>query len=122
MRVAFATTDGENINEHFGRCIKFAIYDITMEGYRFIEMVETPSNPEEEVDRINEKISALGDSVIVYCEAIGPNAAARVVQSRIHPIKVPKPRPIAAEADALVSMLRGNPPPWIKRIIAREME
>jgi nitrogen fixation protein NifX len=57
---------------------------------------------------------------IVYCQAIGPTAAARVVKNHIHPIKVEKTIPIEEALESLVKMLNGNPPPWIKRIIARE--
>ena len=38
MKIAFATTDGTNVDEHFGRAGKFAIYELTMDGYRLVEM------------------------------------------------------------------------------------
>lgn len=120
MKVAFATKDGEYINDHFGWSKKFALYDINSEGYTFLELVNTEEDPEEETDRINVKIAALKGASILYCEAIGPAAAARVVQSRIHPIKVKEPKKILEEVEAIVHLLKGNPPPWIKRIIARE--
>ncbi|MBV6342150.1 NifB/NifX family molybdenum-iron cluster-binding protein [Candidatus Magnetobacterium casense] len=37
IRVAFATTDGSVINEHFGRSGMFSIYEIDSEGYGFVE-------------------------------------------------------------------------------------
>lgn len=120
MKVAFATKDGEFINDHFGWCRQFALYDVTAAGYHFLELVKTDEDPAEEADRINVKIAALKGASILYCEAIGPAAAARVVQSRIHPIKVKEPKKILDEVQAIVTLLQGNPPPWIKRIIARE--
>lgn len=120
MKVAFATKDGEHINDHFGWAKQFSIYDVSAEGYKLVEHVETPEDPEDEDDKISIKIQALKDSSIMYCEAIGPTAAAKVVKARIHPIKVKEPKKISEELDALVELLKGNPPPWIKRIIARD--
>ncbi len=120
MKVAFATKDGSHINDHFGWAKQFAIYNITTEGYKLLELVTTPEDPEDEDDKIKMKIEALQGSSIMYCEAIGPTAAAKVVKARIHPIKVKEPILIETEVEALVKMLQGNPPPWIKRIIARE--
>ena len=38
MKIAFATTDGITIDEHFGRAGMFAVYDLTKEGYSFQEI------------------------------------------------------------------------------------
>ncbi|HYA88833.1 MAG TPA: NifB/NifX family molybdenum-iron cluster-binding protein, partial [Nitrospirota bacterium] len=37
MKIAFATTDGRTVDEHFGRAGMFAIYEITKHGHRFVE-------------------------------------------------------------------------------------
>ena len=36
MKIAFATTDGINVDEHFGRAGSFAIYDLSQIGYHFL--------------------------------------------------------------------------------------
>ena len=38
MKVAFATTDGINVDEHFGRAGIFSVYELTPEDYRFVEL------------------------------------------------------------------------------------
>lgn len=120
MKVAFATKDLENINEHFGWAKQFAIYDINKDGYKMSEIVKTEEDLQDEDDKIKSKIDAIAGSAIMYCEAIGPTAAAKVIHSKIHPIKVTEPKTIEAAAGELVKMLNTNPPPWIKRIIAQE--
>ena len=120
MKVAFATKDGLKIDDHFGWAKMFSIYEISPEGYHFVRFEETPEDREEEDDRIVYKIQAISDCSIMYCEAIGPTAAAKVTRARIHPIKVKEPRDIEEEVRAIQTMLQGNPPPWIKRILARE--
>ena len=120
MKVAFATTDLGTINDHFGWAKQFAIYEVTPEGHTCLGAVKTEEEIEEEDDKINSKINALKGVSIIYCEAIGPTAAARVVQSRMHPMKVNTPTPINETLDSLVTMLGKNPPPWIRRILATE--
>lgn len=123
MKVAFATKDLEMINDHFGWSEQFAIYDVTKEGYTLVEVVKTEreqAGEDVEASKIQSKIDAIAGSSILYCEAIGPTAAAKVIHNKIHPIKVPEPKPIDEALNELVTMLNGNPPPWIKRIIMRE--
>lgn len=120
MKVAFATKDMKSIDEHFGWAKQFVIYEVNKDGCEFVEVVKTNEDIEEEDTKIKSKIEALGDSAIVYCQAIGPTAAAKVIQSRIHPMKVSEVTPISDALDSLIKMLNSNPPPWIKRIIARE--
>lgn len=120
MKVAFATKDLEMINEHFGWAKQFAIYDVTKDGYKMSEIVKTEEDLEDEDDKIKSKIDAIQGVAIMYCEAIGPTAAAKVIHSKIHPIKVTEPKSIESAAGELVKMLNTNPPPWIKRIIAQE--
>lgn len=121
MKVAFATKDLEMINDHFGWAKQFAVYEITPEGYTCLGAVETKEEIEAEADKINAKIEALKGVSIIYCEAIGPTAAARVIQSRMHPMKVSEPTSIEATAAALAKMLSTNPPPWIRRILLKEV-
>lgn len=120
MKVAFASKDLENINDHFGWAKQFAVYEVNKDGYDLVEVIKTPEDKEEEDDKINYKIDSLNGCAIVYCEAIGPTAAAKVVKARIHPMKVKEPTTIEDANKQLVKMLNGNPPPWIKRIVAQE--
>lgn len=120
MKVAFATKDRITINDHFGWAKMFAIYDVTSSGYQLDHVAEVPEDYEEEEDKIHSKIRSLNGVSILYCEAIGPGAAARVIKAKIHPIKVKEPKSIEEEAQALVNLLNSNPPPWIRRIIAKE--
>ncbi len=120
MKVAFATKDLVSVDEHFGWAKQFAVYNITKDGFTLAEVVKSEDSPEIEDEKINSKIAAIQGCSIVYCQAIGPTAAARVVKAQIHPIKVDKAIPIEEALNSLVAMLNGNPPPWIKRIVARE--
>lgn len=121
MKVAFATKDLENVNDHFGWAKKFAIYEVTKDGYKLDKIVSTEEeDPTEEDDKISAKLALIDGASILYCQAIGANAAARVVKAQIHPVKIPEPELIETVLKKMIEMLKTNPPPWIRRIIARE--
>jgi nitrogen fixation protein NifX len=119
MKVAFASKDGLNINEHFGWANEFSVYDIQENESTLVERREVqkfdPDFEPEELDKINIRIEAIKDCAIVYCNNIGAVSAARVIRNRIHPIKVPEPILIASEIQRLQNVLK-NPPIWIKKI------
>lgn len=122
MKIAFATKDGTLVDEHFGRASVFAIYDFES-GKGIFEKLVPVSPPDEsselsaETGKIDNIIETLSGCAIVYCAEIGPHAAARVVRSKIHPIKVPEPVSMETEVER-VNRLLENPPIWIRKIMA----
>ena len=76
-----------------------------------------PSGADEE-DRIAARASAIAGCAVVYTQQIGGPAAARLVSRRIHPMKTGAETPVAEAVQKLQEVLRGNPPPWLRRLIA----
>ena len=96
MKVAFATEDLARVDAHFGWARNIAIYEVTPEGHRLVEVVQFDGDLKEDgtEDKLNPKLDAIRDCAIVYVAAIGGSAAARVVHSKVHPVKVPEPKSI----------------------------
>jgi nitrogen fixation protein NifX len=122
MRVAFATNDLHNLNAHFAGARNLSIYDVTAEGYRFLEAVrfEEASNADGvhadiADDRITPRIDALEGCALLFVLAIGGPAAAKVVNRRIHPVRLPHPQPIDEVLQRVQSMLKTAPPPWLRK-------
>ena len=124
MKIAFSTQDKQNVDAHFGWAKNLAIYDITPEGYTFIENLEFGGKLEEDgdEDKLAPKLEALKDCAILYVAAIGGSAAARVVAAKIHPIKVPHPEPILEILGKLQDVLKGTPPPWLRKVLQKGMD
>lgn len=120
LRVAFATKDMEEVNAHFGGAKEFVVYNVSKEGYEVSEVIKTDTSDLEDDDKTDFRIRALKGINIMYCESIGGTAAAKVIRSGIHPMKVNEPTPIEDILKTLVTMINGNPPPWIKNIIHME--
>ncbi len=133
MKIAFATTDGRNVDEHFGRAGRFAIYNLTGKGYDFVEMrrfsdgvdtsiVETKGLGKVHDDRVADKVERLSDCKIVYLTEIGGPSAARLIKLGMMPIKVKEVVSIEESIKKLLETLQGAPPPWLRKILNSENE
>lgn len=124
MKVAFATQDLKRVDAHFGWARNIAIYEIGPEGHRFVEAIQFEGDLKEDgnEDKLAPKIEAIRDCAILYVAAIGGSGAARVVASNIHPIKVSEPVDIGMLLDKLVGVLKGNPPPWLRKALLKGQE
>ena len=124
MKIAFATQDLEHVDAHFGWAKSIVVYDIKPEGYQFLTKFDFGDKLEEDgdEDKLTPKLDAIKDCAIVYVAAIGGSAAARVVASKIHPIKVPQPEVIKDILDKLQIVLQGTPPPWLRKALVKNGE
>ncbi|HXW65010.1 MAG TPA: nitrogen fixation protein NifX [Burkholderiaceae bacterium] len=121
MKVAFSTQDKQRVDAHFGWAKHLAVYDVTAEGYRYVETFDFGAELQEDgnEDKLAPKLAAIADCAILYVAAIGGSAAARVVAVKIHPIKVAQPEPILDILEKLQEVLRGTPPPWLRKALAK---
>ncbi|TAK76804.1 MAG: nitrogen fixation protein NifX [Aquabacterium sp.] len=122
MKIAFATQDKQRVDAHFGWAKSIVTYDVKPDGYRFVEAFEFGGKLEEDgdEDKLQPKLDAIADCAILYVAAIGGSGAARVVALKIHPIKVPQPEPILDILDKLQDVLKGTPPPWLRKALAKD--
>lgn len=126
MKVAFATTDGINIDEHFGRAGSFAIYDLSRTGYRFAEMRKFADGVDQAVvgtreqgavhdEAVQDKVDRLVDCKIVFMTEIGGPSAARLVKKGIMPMKVKEVTAIEDSIRQLHETIVKSPPPWLRK-------
>ena len=132
MKVAFATTTGSQIDEHFGRAGMFAVYDITPEGSEFLELrrvsdsdldidvVTTRGMGSVHDDALATKIGKLADMKIIYFTEIGGPSAAKLVRAGIMPLKAEPCTLISAETVKLVATMRDRPAPWMRRALTAQ--
>jgi nitrogen fixation protein NifX len=124
MKVAFATQDLERVDAHFGWAKNIAIYELTAEGYSFIEAIQFQGDLQEDgnEDKLQPKLEAIKDCAILYIAAIGGSGAARVVASGIHPMKVAQPENIIDLLEKLKVVLQGATPPWLRKVMTKGQE
>jgi nitrogen fixation protein NifX len=128
MKIAFATTDGINVDEHFGRAGAFAVYELTPTEYSFVELrkfadgvdetiVETRGLGEIHDDRVQSKVNKLADCKIIYLTEIGGPSAARLIKKGIMPVKVKETVSIEESMKKLLETIKASPPPWLKKAL-----
>jgi nitrogen fixation protein NifX len=120
MKIAFASKDGEYVNEHFGWCEKFFIYSLDKDSYELIKVVNSSKKYEAEVDKLEYKIECIDASDILYVTMIGPKAANMVKLAGTYPMK--SSREDEKIEDVLVllqNLVKNNPPLWLKRILLK---
>lgn len=120
MKIAFTTSDKVHINAHFGSAKKIDVYEVTTDGYTFLETIRFDGNLDEDgnEDKLLPKIEALHDCTIVYVSAIGGSAAARLIKQRITPVKAQsEDQEISDVLTKLVQTLNGSPPPWLRKAL-----
>lgn len=132
MRVALATTRGTAVDEHFGRAGAFVIYDITEDGYTFVELrrvaegdldvavVETRGMGRAHDAAVDDKIGKLDDCRIVYFTEIGGPSAAKLVRAGMMPLKVEEGTGVVPTLEQLLQTVRTNPAPWIRKALAAD--
>ncbi|HRF44031.1 MAG TPA: dinitrogenase iron-molybdenum cofactor biosynthesis protein [Candidatus Competibacteraceae bacterium] len=119
IRVACASNSGERLDGHFGSCARYLIYQVSAIEARLIAVRPAPVVARLSVDHSADRVALIEDCDLLCVLSIGGPAAARVVNSGVHPIKRSWPGDAQPVLDELQTVLAGDPPPWLARIIGR---
>ena len=131
MKVAFATSNGQQVDEHFGRAGMFAIYEFTDREFHFVEMRQFANGTDMAVvdtrdmgalhdDAIQNKVDRLSDCKLIYLTEIGGPSAARLVKKGIMPMKVKEVVFIESALNQLMGTIKKSPPPWLRKAMKKQ--
>jgi nitrogen fixation protein NifX len=118
LRVAVASNNGEDLDGHFGSCLRFLVYQVSRSEVRLIGVRSTLVN-EAVQDKNAARARLIDDCHLVYVQSIGGPAAAKVVRAGVHPVKLPEGGPAAVALARLQASL-STPPPWLAKIMGVE--
>jgi nitrogen fixation protein NifX len=125
MKVAFTTSDNLHVNAHFGWAKNIDLYDVSPDGFSFFSTLEFGGDLKEDgnEDKLVPKIEALKGCTLLYVSAIGGSAAARLINRNVTPIKARTDQDkIDDILNELVKTLKGNPPPWLRKVLRQDSE
>lgn len=129
LRVAIASSDGRALDSHFGSAKKFVVYDVSADQSVLVEIIDFSDTSDESgdhgaaaEDRIGAKVGTLKGCHVLLVLAIGGPVAAKVVKAGVHPIKVASPESIASAIEHVQTLMRGNPPPWLRKLLMSQAE
>lgn len=120
MIISFASKDGLHVDEHFGWCQKFYLYELDANSYCFLHEIDSSKKHEEEVDKLEYKIECIQKSDIVCITQIGPKAATMVQACGIYPMRAKEGVAIEDVLKSLQEQLVDNTPLWLKRIALKD--
>ena len=116
MNIAFASSTGEAIDQHFGWSENFYLYKVDKEEATLLDVIDATTDIEDEHEKLSYKIGVLEEADIMYCTQIGPKASKMVQAAGIHPVRVAEGERLENAISQLHSMLAENPPMWLLRI------
>jgi nitrogen fixation protein NifX len=117
LRIAVATTDGTAVDEHFGRCRRFDVYDLDAAHAELAQTRDLGPAIAHDEGAVESRLAAIRDCAIVHVTSIGPAAAARVVNAGVMPLELPPDTPVAELVARLQTVLAGTPPPWMRKMM-----
>lgn len=120
MKIAFTSSTGELIDQHFGQCQNFFIWEVGTDKAEYLTTISAITAATDEEDRIQARASAIAECAIVYTMQIGGPAAAKLVAQKIHPMKTNTEVGIKETVAKLQEVLQGNPPPWLRKALNKE--
>ena len=88
-RVAVASSDGEQIDLHFGQAYQFYIYDVDDSGYSLAEVRKVSAILTHNTDEIERKAAVLQDCDALFAAKIGLGAVRQLAGQRIRVFEAP---------------------------------
>ncbi len=121
VKIAFATSDRKAVNQHFGAAESFAIYEVSEDDAKLIEVaefIETAMDGHE--GKLAAKVELLGDCAAVYCNAAGASAIQQLLAGGIQPMRVDEGSAIEELLNGLQKNMVEEPPVWLAKHMKKQ--
>lgn len=121
LLVAFASQEGDIVDQHFGSAQAFFLYAINAgsaglvahQGFGY----EKKDGNE---DKLKPKLSWLVGADVVYCGSIGGSATRQLISLGINPVKVEGGPDVEEIIADLQRQLQNEPEPWLANVLKRK--
>ncbi len=118
VRIAFASSDRQVVDQHFGAAEAFVIYELAKDDARLVEAVQFQDSDtamDGHEGKLAGKIALLAGCAAVYCNAVGASAIKQLLAAGIQPMKVPEGMPVEELLCGLNQSLENDPPAWLAK-------
>ncbi|MCU0569566.1 MAG: dinitrogenase iron-molybdenum cofactor biosynthesis protein [Oculatellaceae cyanobacterium Prado106] len=116
VRIAVASNNWEELDGHFGSCLRYLVYQLSGAELRLIDIrsaIEADLSDDKNMFRVN----LIRDCQIVYIVSVGGPAAAKVIQGGIYPMKIVEGGSARAILLELQKRMNSAPPPWLAKVM-----
>ena len=118
LKIAFASTDMETVDQHFGSAKSFAIYAVDRDDAQLLEAAQFGELQQDgNEDKLSVKIELLNGCAAVYCQAIGGSAINQLIIKNIQPVKVHEGSKIKDLIVDLQNEMKAGPSSWLAKAI-----
>ena len=116
IRVALASNSGNNLDGHFGSCLRYLVYQVSAEESRLVD-VRSALEADFAEDRNAFRVDLIKDCHLLYVVSVGGPAAAKIIRADIYPMKKIEGGAAVDALTELQAMMRGVRPPWLAKIL-----
>jgi nitrogen fixation protein NifX len=118
VRVAFASMEGDIVDQHFGSAQAFYLYAITANSAELVSMQDFGYEKKDgNEDKLKPKMTWLVGADIVYCGSIGGSATRQLLALGITPQQVSGGPDVDELVADLQQQLQGEPQAWLARVL-----
>jgi len=119
VRVAVASNSQEQLDGHFGSCLRYLIYQVSPTQLKLID-----ARPTLAADLTSDKnafrVNLVKDCKVLYVVSAGGPAAAKVIKADIHLIQIAEGGAAREVVRRLQQVLQGAPPPWLAKALGMD--
>ncbi|HEY6880576.1 MAG TPA: dinitrogenase iron-molybdenum cofactor biosynthesis protein [Polyangiales bacterium] len=116
IRVAIASNSQEQLDGHFGSCLRYLVYQVSADEVRLIDARPTLA-ADLSSDKNAFRVNLIRDCKVLYVVSAGGPAAAKVIKADIHLIQIAEGGAARDIVGKLQDVMRGRPPPWLAKVM-----
>ena len=121
LMVAFASSDGECVNQHFGSSQGFQVYGVSKDSASLLASKTFAKEKKDgNEDKLKPKLAWLHGSDLVYCGSVGGSASKQLIMLGANPIVVKGGPEIEEIIEELQAELNGSLSPMLERVIKQK--
>ncbi len=116
IRVAVASNNGEELDGHFGSCIRYLIYQLSATEMKLID-IRSALEANSSDDKNAFRVKLIEDCHVLLLVSIGGPAAAKVIKADIYPMKKAEGGSAREFLAELQKVMATSPPPWLAKLL-----
>jgi nitrogen fixation protein NifX len=120
LKVAFASSNGQQVDQHFGSAQGFVFYAVNPTATRLLEAAQFEASAHDgNEDKLTAKLALLEGCAAVYCQAVGASAIRQLSMLGVQAVKVSECAEIQDLLQALQEELQQGPSSWVANAVKR---
>jgi len=123
LLIAFASSRGEQVDEHFGSACAFYVYVVDVVQAQLLAKKELAQEKRDgNEDKLRPRLTWLTGCDALYCGSVGGSATRQLIQRGITPLQVSGAPTIQSLIERIQGQLSGEPEFWLANIMRKKQK